>query len=128
MPGHTKKLSTRLKLSKTHPIYAIDSPGVMIPFFGHGDEGKERGVKLAVAAGIKESLYDEETLASYLLYSLWRENPQSKYIQLQSTISALTNFQNPRMRPLLMRILLPLFQQNPPYSVFLVRLNLSPTE
>ncbi|KAF8320408.1 P-loop containing nucleoside triphosphate hydrolase protein [Clavulina sp. PMI_390] len=78
MPGHTKKLSTRLKLSTTHPIYALDSPGVMIPFFGHGDEGKERGVRLALAAGIKESLYDEETLVSYLLYNLWRENPQSK--------------------------------------------------
>lgn len=77
MPGHTKKLSNRLRLSKTHLIYAIDSPGVMIPFFGSGDEGKERGVKLAVAAGVKESLYDEETLASYLMHSLWQENPQS---------------------------------------------------
>lgn len=51
----------------------------MIPFFGHGDEGKERGVKLALASGIKESLYDEETLASYLLYTLWRVNPQCTY-------------------------------------------------
>lgn len=49
----------------------------MIPFFGHGVEGKERGVRLALAAGIKESLYDEETLVSYLLFSLWRENPTS---------------------------------------------------
>jgi ribosome biogenesis GTPase A len=81
MPGHTKKLSNRLKLSKTHPIYAIDSPGVMIPFFGSGDDGRERGVKLAVAAGIKESLYDEETLASFLIHSLWRENPQSMLLR-----------------------------------------------
>ncbi|KDQ13366.1 hypothetical protein BOTBODRAFT_33687 [Botryobasidium botryosum FD-172 SS1] len=73
-PGFTRALSERLKLSLTHPIYAIDSPGVMIPFFGHGEEGAERGVKLALIAGIKESLYDVETLASYLLYRLNKEN------------------------------------------------------
>lgn len=85
MPGHTKKLSERLRLSSTHPIYAIDSPGVMIPFFGHGDQGKERGVRLALVAGIKESLYDEETLASYLLWSMWRENPHRQFQFLFST-------------------------------------------
>jgi mitochondrial GTPase 1 len=41
-------LSTRLKLSEDAPVYAYDSPGVMLPFLGHGDRGAERGVKLAL--------------------------------------------------------------------------------
>jgi hypothetical protein len=59
----------------------------MLPFLGRGDRGAERGVKLALIgmqplpamhdrltrlgpAGIKEGLYDNETLAAYLLHRL----------------------------------------------------------
>ncbi|KAI0078310.1 P-loop containing nucleoside triphosphate hydrolase protein [Panus rudis PR-1116 ss-1] len=69
-PGLTRALSTRLKLSLDPLVYAFDSPGVMLPFLGQGDRGAERGVKLALIAGIKEGLYDSESLASYLLYRL----------------------------------------------------------
>ncbi|OBZ67826.1 Mitochondrial GTPase 1 [Grifola frondosa] len=69
-PGMTRVLSTRLKLSVDPLVYAFDSPGVMLPFLGKGDRGAERGVKLALIAGIKEGLYDIEALASYLLYRL----------------------------------------------------------
>ena len=48
----------------------------MIPFLGHGEEGRQRGVKLALIAGIKESLYDDETLAKYLIWRLWRDSPE----------------------------------------------------
>jgi hypothetical protein len=44
----TQALSTRLKLSVEPPIYAYDSPGVMLPYLGRGAEGAERGVKLAL--------------------------------------------------------------------------------
>jgi len=74
-PGLTQKTSERLKLSLDPMIYAVDSPGVMVPFLGRGDEGRERGLKLALIAGIKESLYDDETLASFLLQNLNRLNP-----------------------------------------------------
>ncbi|KAH6917784.1 P-loop containing nucleoside triphosphate hydrolase protein [Coprinopsis sp. MPI-PUGE-AT-0042] len=74
-PGMTQALSTRLKLSLDPPIYAYDSPGVMLPYLGRGEEGAERGVKLALIAGIKEGLYDMEALASYLLYRLNVLNP-----------------------------------------------------
>ncbi|KAI0346678.1 P-loop containing nucleoside triphosphate hydrolase protein [Trametopsis cervina] len=67
-PGMTRALSTRLKLSEDPLVYSYDSPGVMLPFLGRGDRGAERGVKLALIAGIKEGLYDIESLASYLLY------------------------------------------------------------
>ncbi|KAI0696832.1 P-loop containing nucleoside triphosphate hydrolase protein [Cytidiella melzeri] len=67
-PGMTRALSTRLKLCEDPLVYSFDSPGVMLPFLGRGDRGAERGVKLALIAGIKEGLYDTESLASYLLY------------------------------------------------------------
>jgi hypothetical protein len=92
-PGHTRAISTRLKLSEDPLVYSYDSPGVMLPFLGRGDRGAERGVKLALigkknfitgallaeinftAAGIKESLYDIEALVAYLLYRLNVLNP-----------------------------------------------------
>ncbi|TFK46855.1 P-loop containing nucleoside triphosphate hydrolase protein [Heliocybe sulcata] len=82
-PGLTRALSTRLKLSLDPLVYAYDSPGVMLPFLGNGARGAERGVKLALIAGIKEGLYDVETLAAYLLYRLNVLNPRSPaYLQL----------------------------------------------
>jgi hypothetical protein len=91
-PGHTRVISTRLKLSEDPLIYSYDSPGVMLPFLGQGNKGAERGIKLAligmlhsqwtrsatnimVIAGIKEGLYDVEPLAEYLLYRLNVLNP-----------------------------------------------------
>ncbi|KAJ3572668.1 hypothetical protein NP233_g2939 [Leucocoprinus birnbaumii] len=76
-PGMTQAISTRLKLSLSPLVYAYDSPGVMLPFLGRGTEGAERGVKLALIAGIKEGLYDMEALAAYLLYRLNMLNPIS---------------------------------------------------
>ncbi|KAF7360363.1 Mitochondrial GTPase 1 [Mycena venus] len=82
-PGLTQALSTRLKLNVSPLVYAFDSPGVMLPFLGLGEEGAERGVKLALIAGIKEAMYDMETLASYLLYRLNVLNPVSPaYLEL----------------------------------------------
>ncbi|RDB27948.1 Mitochondrial GTPase 1 [Hypsizygus marmoreus] len=76
-PGLTQALSTRLKVCLDPLVYAFDTPGVMLPFLGRGVEGAERGVKLALIAGIKEGLYDMEALASYLLYRLNVLNPIS---------------------------------------------------
>ncbi|KAF8637925.1 hypothetical protein AX17_002546 [Amanita inopinata Kibby_2008] len=82
-PGLTQALSTRLKISLDPLVYAFDSPGVMLPFLGQGTEGAERGVKLALIAGIKEGLYDMETLSAYLLYRLNVLNPTAPaYLKL----------------------------------------------
>ncbi|KAF9051599.1 P-loop containing nucleoside triphosphate hydrolase protein [Panaeolus papilionaceus] len=75
-PGMTQALSTRLKVSLDPLVYAYDSPGVMLPFLGLGEAGAERGIKLALIAGIKEGLYDMESLANYLLYRLNTLNPE----------------------------------------------------
>ncbi|KAH9478534.1 Mitochondrial GTPase 1 [Psilocybe cubensis] len=91
-PGMTQTLSTRLKLSLDPLVYAYDTPGVMLPFLGRGAEGAERGVKLALIAGIKEGLYDMEALAAYLLYRLNVLNPISPaYLQLLPPGTAPTN-------------------------------------
>ncbi|KAJ1029934.1 hypothetical protein NDA16_000850 [Ustilago loliicola] len=42
----------------------------MVPFLGHGASGAERGIKLAITAGIKDSLFDVQLLTDYLLYRL----------------------------------------------------------
>ncbi|KAF8461651.1 P-loop containing nucleoside triphosphate hydrolase protein [Russula ochroleuca] len=85
-PGLTRALSTRLKLSEDPLVYSFDTPGVMLPFLGRGDRGAERGVKLALIAGIKEGLYDNEALAAYLLYRLNALNgSEPSYLTLLST-------------------------------------------
>ncbi|CAE6506850.1 unnamed protein product [Rhizoctonia solani] len=77
LPGLTRTTSTPLKLHTDPLIYSVDTPGVMIPFLGRGEAGKERAMKLALAAGIKESLFDTETMCSYLLHKLYLLNPKA---------------------------------------------------
>ncbi|KAK0522909.1 Mitochondrial GTPase 1 [Tilletia horrida] len=84
-PGHTRKVAgtvriteqaaktedgTRRAVSDTDdpPIYVYDTPGIMVPFLGRGARGSERGLKLALAAGIRTELFDSNMLADYLLY------------------------------------------------------------
>ncbi|CAA7269952.1 unnamed protein product [Cyclocybe aegerita] len=91
-PGMTRALSTRLKLSLDPLVYAFDTPGIMLPFLGRGEEGAERGVKLALIAGIKEGLYDTDALAAYLLYRLNVLNPIAPaYLSLLPAGSAPTS-------------------------------------
>ncbi|KAG8766273.1 Mitochondrial GTPase [Ceratobasidium sp. 428] len=76
LPGLTRTTSTPLKLHTDPLIYSVDTPGVMVPFLGRGDLGKERAMRLALTAGIKESLFDPESMCSYLLHRLYLLNPQ----------------------------------------------------
>lgn len=62
--------TTATKPPKNPPIYVYDTPGVMVPFLGQGTFGAERGIKLAITAGIKDSLFDLQLLADYLLFQL----------------------------------------------------------
>lgn len=56
--------------SSSPPVYVYDTPGVMVPYLGGGRDGAEKGLKLAVAAGMKSSLFDTQGLADYLLFRL----------------------------------------------------------
>lgn len=63
-PGLTRKTSERLRLNEEPRIYAVDSPGVMMPYLGRGEEGKERAIKLAL---IGESMMPNERKTKELM-------------------------------------------------------------
>ncbi|SCZ92337.1 BZ3500_MvSof-1268-A1-R1_Chr5-2g07792 [Microbotryum saponariae] len=69
-PGHTRRLSTFIKISLNPPVYIHDTPGIMVPFFGKGTKGDEMALKLALTGGIKESLFESETIGDYLVWRL----------------------------------------------------------
>lgn len=70
MPGHTRRLSTVIKISASPPTYIYDTPGIFIPYLGKGIKGNEAALKLALTGGIKESLFEGDTVAEYLLWRL----------------------------------------------------------
>jgi hypothetical protein len=90
----------------------------MLPFLGRGDRGAERGVKLALIgmeqlrpqcmdrltrlgpAGIKEGLYDSETLAAYLLYRLNALSESGK-VMYPNLITTLIDSRFPHFRTLI---------------------------
>ncbi|KAH7099794.1 P-loop containing nucleoside triphosphate hydrolase protein [Auriculariales sp. MPI-PUGE-AT-0066] len=109
LPGMTRALSTRLKLyignvkskawdkskgepeasideaddlaDKGCPIYAFDTPGLMLPFLGNGFQGAERGIKLGLI--VKEGMYDYDFLATYLIHRFNFLQPESPaYLEL----------------------------------------------
>ncbi|GAA5924660.1 putative GTPase MTG1 [Sporobolomyces koalae] len=69
-PGHTRRLSTVIKIATSPPVYIHDTPGIMVPFLGRGVAGQESALKLALTGGIKESLFEGDILAEYLLWRL----------------------------------------------------------
>ncbi|KLT42799.1 P-loop containing nucleoside triphosphate hydrolase protein [Cutaneotrichosporon oleaginosum] len=70
MPGVTRRLTGTVRVYEKPPVYVFDTPGVMVPYMGHGVAGVERGLKLALTAGLKEGLFEPEVVADYLLYRL----------------------------------------------------------
>ncbi|GAA5871820.1 hypothetical protein JCM8547_003280 [Rhodosporidiobolus lusitaniae] len=69
-PGHTRRLSTVIKIATSPPVYIYDTPGIMVPFLGKGVAGQEAALKLALTGGIKESLFERDVVAEYLLWRL----------------------------------------------------------
>ncbi|OAV99021.1 hypothetical protein PTTG_02435 [Puccinia triticina 1-1 BBBD Race 1] len=76
MPGHTRSIGGMVRVSEGSkqtagwPVYAFDTPGIMVPYLGQGDEAGDRAFKMAITAGIKEDLFDPYDLASYLFHLL----------------------------------------------------------
>jgi len=46
--GVTRKLTGTVKIWEDPPTYVYDTPGVMMPYFGEGEEAAEKGIKLAL--------------------------------------------------------------------------------
>ena len=53
-PGHTRKLTGTVRIHDDPLIYVYDAPGVMVPFLGRGDEGVEKGLKLALMCAFRQ--------------------------------------------------------------------------
>ena len=98
--GITRKLTGTVRVWDDPITYVYDTPGLMMPYLGEGDEAVEKGLKIALScmsgvlagaagrywitlsdrgfphifacssAGLKENLYDPLDLADYLLYRL----------------------------------------------------------
>lgn len=99
--GVTKNLGGVIKITEDPPTYVYDTPGVFVPFLGRGPLAAERGLKLGLTgtlyharyskvdtksetAGIKESIFDPETLADYLLFRInWRHFQPESYTSLE---------------------------------------------
>lgn len=69
-PGHTRRLSTHIKIASDPPVYIYDTPGIMVPFLGKGVAGQETAMKLALTGGMKESLLERDLVGEYLLWRL----------------------------------------------------------
>ncbi|TXT05008.1 hypothetical protein VHUM_03828 [Vanrija humicola] len=82
-PGVTRRLTGTVKIQQEPPIYVYDTPGVMVPYLGHSDVGSERGLKLALTAGIKEGLFEPDAIADYLLYKLNLRLGAEEYLGLE---------------------------------------------
>ncbi|KAK4686204.1 hypothetical protein P7C73_g3922, partial [Tremellales sp. Uapishka_1] len=68
LAGVTRKLTGTVKIYEEPSIYVYDTPGVMMPYLGKGEKGAERGLKLALTSGIKESLFEQDSVVDFLLY------------------------------------------------------------
>lgn len=47
-PGVTRKLTGTVKINENPNVYIYDTPGIMVPFLGHDEQGLEMGLKLAL--------------------------------------------------------------------------------
>ncbi|WWC99308.1 hypothetical protein V866_006209 [Kwoniella sp. B9012] len=68
--GITRKLTGTVKIYDSPSVYVYDTPGVMVPYLGRGEDGAEKGLKLALTAGIKESLFEQDAMVDYLLWKM----------------------------------------------------------
>ncbi|XP_069186771.1 mitochondrial ribosome-associated GTPase 1 [Procambarus clarkii] len=66
VPGITQSVLERIKVCNNPKVYLLDTPGVMAPKIN----SLETGLKLALAATIKDHLVGEDIMADYLLYWL----------------------------------------------------------
>jgi ribosome biogenesis GTPase A len=66
-PGVTRSISGFM-VSKSPPVYVLDSPGILLPRFEKTIEVVETSLKLGITAAIKDKMVTSEVLARYILY------------------------------------------------------------
>ncbi|KAH9809735.1 P-loop containing nucleoside triphosphate hydrolase protein [Melampsora americana] len=96
MPGHTRSVGGFIKILEASKstngksIYIFDTPGIMPLFLGRGEVAARRAFKIALTAGIKDSLFDSFDLSSYLLHLLiirYSTSPHNNLNQIYQTLS-----------------------------------------
>eukprot|EP00941_MAST-03F_sp_MAST-3F-sp1_P003182 g3182.t1 len=68
VPGVTKRQSM-IKISDRPLLYAIDSPGVMLPRVDENSDS-EAGMKLCITGAVADKIVGDEIMLDYLLYKL----------------------------------------------------------
>ena len=75
-PGVTRKIGTSVKIiegdESNESVYLMDTPGVFVPYVPNA----ESMLKLALCAGIKDTIIAPTILADYLLYQMNIYNPE----------------------------------------------------
>ena len=75
-PGVTRKIGTSVKIiegdENNESVYLMDTPGVFVPYVPNA----ESMLKLALCAGVKDTIIAPTILADYLLYQLNIHNPE----------------------------------------------------
>ncbi|XP_059168747.1 mitochondrial ribosome-associated GTPase 1-like [Physella acuta] len=75
IPGITRSVLSKIKVSTNPNVYIIDTPGILSPRIG----GLEEGMKLAACSCIPDHLVGEVDVADYVLYWL-NKNEHFQYI------------------------------------------------
>jgi ribosome biogenesis GTPase A len=84
--GVTRKLTGTVRISKDPSVFVYDTPGVMVPFLGHGEDGAEKGLKFALTAGIKEDLFERDAVVDYLLWRMNRRMVEQESLPKDSSL------------------------------------------
>ncbi|XP_055677856.1 mitochondrial GTPase 1 [Lutzomyia longipalpis] len=76
VPGITRTVLNRIKISSDPPIFVLDTPGILKPNVGNN----ETGLKLALCACLQDHLVGPVVIADYLLFRLNLEG-NFKYVE-----------------------------------------------
>lgn len=76
LPGVTKSVMNRIKVSSSPPVYVLDTPGVMTPYL----RDVEVGMKMALVGALQDHMVGLELLSDYLLFTL---NKMEKFDYVQ---------------------------------------------
>lgn len=77
IPGITKSVLTKIKMSEKPLFYMLDTPGILTPSV----PSTEVGLKLALCATIQDHLVGENIIADYLLFWL-NKHKKFKYVNV----------------------------------------------
>lgn len=76
IPGVTRSVMEKIKISELPKVYVYDTPGIMLPHIPNMDVG----MKLALCATLKDHLVGTVTVADYMLFWLNR-HAEFQYVQ-----------------------------------------------